>query len=118
MIRTSALTMLVAALFAFHPGAAHAVDGHENSCTVVNVNYSPGVMTVICASGSINMSLLTGSTGAGTCPTVDMDTMKIWTGLALSARVTGLFLTIWYTDSCAGGSATYRAITGIEVKGN
>jgi len=36
------------------------------------------------------MAILNGSSAAGTCPTVDMDTMKILTGLALAARVPSL----------------------------
>jgi hypothetical protein len=114
-----AMTLLIVAMLAIHPAPAQAAAGHENSCSVVNVNYSIGVMTIICATGSINMAILTGSSNAGTCPTVDIDTMKIMTGLALAARVSGLFLTIWYTDTCvAGGASTTRAIQSIEVKGN
>lgn len=110
--------LLLTACFAFHPGASRAADGHENLCSVVNVGYNPGVMTVICASGSINMAVLAGSSSAGTCPTVNMDDLKILTSQALAARASGLVLTIWWTDSCFQGSQTYRAITGIEVKGN
>ena len=118
MTRIAAMTMLIVAMLAIHPASAQAAAGHENDCSVVNFNYRIGVMTVICASGSINMAILSGNSTAGTCPTVDIDTMKIMTGLALAARVSGLFLTIWYTDTCATGSATYRAIQSIEVKGN
>jgi len=111
--------LLTAACFAFHPGAARAVDGHENLCSVVNVGYGPGVMTVICASGSVNMAVLTGNSTAGTCPTVDMDSLKILTSQALAARASGLVLTIWWRDACGlNGGQTARAITGIEVKGN
>jgi hypothetical protein len=113
-----ATMLLSVALLAIHPAPAQAAAGHENSCSVVNVNYSIGTMTVICATGSINMAILNGASIAGTCPTVDMDTMKIMTSLALAARVSGLFLTIWYTDTCATGSPTIRAIQSIEVKGN
>ena len=45
-------------------------------------------------------------------------TVGLMTALALAARVSGLFLTVWYTDTCASGSSTFRAITSIEVKGN
>jgi hypothetical protein len=117
--RIVATTLIFVALIAIHPTHAQAAAGHENSCSVVNVNYSIGVMTVICATGSINMAILNGASIAGTCPTVDMDTMKIMTSLALAARVSGLFLTIWYTDTCGAGLApTTRAIQSIEVKGN
>lgn len=119
MTKIISTMLLSVALLAIHPAPAQAAAGHENSCSVVNVNYSIGVMTVICASGSINMVILNGASAAGTCPTVDIDTMKIMTSLALAARVTGLFLTIWYTDACgADGSQTIRAIQSIEVKGN
>ena len=120
MSKIAALTLLIAASFAFHPGTAHAADGHENSCSVINVGFYPGVLTIICgATGSTNFGFLNGNTSAGTCPTIDMDTLKIWTSQALAARASGLFLTIWYTDSCGAlGNATYRSITSIEVKGN
>ena len=114
-----AWTLLLAALFAFHPAPARAADGHENSCSVINVGYYTGVLTIVCASGSVNLAILTGNGGAGTCPTVDIDTLKAMTAQALTARTAGLVLTIWYTDACgAGGSATIRAINSIEVKGN
>lgn len=97
----------------------HAANGHENACSVINVNYSPGgVMTVICASGSINLAFMTGNSGAGTCPTMTLDDLKLMQSIALAARVSGLFLTVWYTDTCAVGSTTYRAITSLELKGN
>jgi hypothetical protein len=118
-IKIATLTVLLAVFLAFQPRSAHAAAGHENACTVINVNYSETVMTIICGSNSINMGLLNGSSSAGTCPTVNMDTIKIWVSLALAARVSGLYLTIWYTDGCgADGSATIRAINSIEVKGN
>jgi hypothetical protein len=119
MNRIIALALLFVAALAIDPTRVEAAAGHENSCSVVNVNYGVGVMTIICATGSINMAILTGNSIAGTCPTVDMDTMKIMTSLALAARVSGLFLTIWYTDTCGAGLApTTRAIQSIEVKGN
>jgi glycerol uptake facilitator-like aquaporin len=115
-----ALTLLLAAFLAFHPAPARAADGHENSCSVVNVGFQTGMLTLVCASGSVNMAILNGNSSAGTCPTVDMDTLKIMTSQALAARVSGLVVTIWYTDACGanGGSATIRAINSIEVKGN
>jgi hypothetical protein len=114
-----ACALLLAALLAYRPETAHAADGHENNCSVVNVGYYTGVLTIICASGSINMVLLTGNSNAGTCPTAPMDTIKIMTSQALAARVSGLVLTLWYTDNCgAYGSATIRSITSLEVKGN
>lgn len=113
-------TLLLATFLAFHPAPARAADGHENGCDVINVGYYTGVLTIVCASGSVNMAILTGNSSAGTCPTVDIDTLKAMTSQALAARVSGLVLTIWYTDACGadGGSATIRAINSIEVKGN
>jgi hypothetical protein len=112
-------TLPLVAFLAFHPAPVRAADGHENSCSLVNVGFYTGVLTVICASGSVNMAILTGNSTAGTCPTVDMDTLKIMTGQALAARVSGLVMTIWYMDGCgANGGATARAITALEVKGN
>ena len=112
-------TFLLAAFLAFHPAPARAADGHENSCSVINVGYSAGVMTIVCASGSVNMAVLAGNSIAGTCPTLDIDTVKAMTAQALTARASGLVLTIWYTDACGlDGSAIFRAITGVEVKGN
>jgi hypothetical protein len=74
-------------------------------------------MTLICGSGSINMAILNGSPIAGTCPTVDMDTMKLLMDLGINARLFGADLTVWYTDGCgADGSQTIRATTSIEMK--
>jgi|SRR6185437_7360920 len=112
------MVLLVAACVIRLP-PVHAATGHENACSVVNVNYSPGgVMTIICASGSINFAFAAGASGAGTCPTMSMDDLKLMQSIALAARVSGLFLTVWYTDSCAPGSTTARAIVSLELKGN
>ena len=117
------MALLVAACVIRVPDV-HAANGHENNCSVINVNYSPGTpggtMTVICASGSINLAFVTGNanSGAGTCPTMSLDDLKLMQSIALAARVSGLFLTVWYTDTCATGNTTYRAITGMELKGN
>jgi hypothetical protein len=119
MIGIGALALLLGAILALYANPVRAAAGHENSCLAVNVNYGGGAMTIVCSSGSINMALLNGSSQAGTCPTVDIDDLKILTSLALAARVSGLVMTIWYTDACgAGGSQTIRAIASIEVKGN
>jgi hypothetical protein len=115
---------LLAAACVIRIPAVQAANGHENNCSVVNVNYSPGTpggtMTIICASGSINFAYVTGNnnSGAGTCPTMSLDDLKLMQSIALAARVSGLFLTVWYTDTCATGSTTWRAITSIELKGN
>jgi hypothetical protein len=114
----SVLALLFIAVLILQPGRAQAADGHENNCTAINVNYGGGIMTIVCSSGSINMAILNGNSQAGTCPTVDIETMKILTSLALSARVSGLVMTLWWTDACANGSQTIRALNSIEVKGN
>ena len=119
MIRISTLALLLGAILSLHANPVRAAAGHEPNCLAVNVNYSSGVMTIVCASGSINFAILNGSSAAGTCPTMNMDDLKIMTSLALAARVSGLFMQLWYTDACgAEGSQTFRAITGIEVAGN
>src|SRR5690349_10800586 len=95
-----AWTLLLAALLAYHPEPARAAAGHENNCSVINVGYYTGVLTIICASGSVNMAILNGNSSAGTCPTVDIDTLKAMTSQALVARTSGLVLTLWWTDAC------------------
>jgi hypothetical protein len=121
--RIIALTLLLtAALILAHPAPARAASGNENNCSVTNVGYDVGEMHLICGSGSINYAFLTGSNNSvlspGTCPTLDVDTLKMMTSIALTARASGLFLTVYYTDSCISGAATIRAIIGLEMKGN
>ena len=123
MNRILALTLLLtAAITLTLPAPVHAANGSESNCTVTNVGFDLDQMHLICASGSINYVFVTGVTNAsvapGTCPTVDMDTLKAMTSIALAARLTGLFVTIWYTDSCVGGTIPIRAITSLELKGN
>jgi hypothetical protein len=110
---------LLAAVCVIRVPQVRAAAGHENACSVVNVNYSPGgEMTIICASGSINFAFATGAKDAGTCPTMSLDDLKLMQSIALAARVSGLVLSVWYTDNCAVGSTTFRAINGIELTGN
>jgi hypothetical protein len=118
--KIAVLIVLMMSLCMIHVDPAQAANGHENACSVINVNYSPGgVMTIVCGSGSLNFAFVGGfNNGSGTCPTMSMDDLKLMQSIALAARVSGLFLTIWYTDTCAAGSTTYRAITSIELKGN
>jgi hypothetical protein len=121
--RIIALTLLLTAAVALTlPAPAHAANGHENSCTVTNVGYDLGEMHLICGSGSINYAFVTGvsngSVSPGTCPTVDSDTLKAMTSIALAARVSGLLVTVWYTDSCVSGAIPIRAITSLELTGN
>ena len=123
MNKILALTLLLtAAITLTLPAPAHAANGHENQCTVTNVGFDLDELHVICASGSINYAFVAGATNVsvapGTCPTIDMDTLKAMTSIALAARLTGLFVTIWYTDSCVGGTIPIRAITSLELTGN
>lgn len=116
MKKSLVMMALLAAACVIRVPAVHAANGHENNCSVTNVNYTPGgTMTIICASGSINFAFATAN---GTCPTMSMDDLKLMQSIALAARVSGLFLTVWYTDTCAAGSTAYRAITSLELKGN
>lgn len=119
MKKSLVMMALLAAVCVIRVPQVHAAAGHENACSVVNVGYGPGgPLTIICASGSINLAFLAGANNNGTCPTMSLDDLKLLQGIALAARVSGLFLTVWYTDNCAVGSATYRAINSIELKGN
>jgi hypothetical protein len=118
-----ALSMLLTAsvLIDSAPVQAQGTAGHENSCTVVNVGYDAGAMHLICSSGSINYAFLTGTTQLGnpaTCPSVDSDTLKMLDSIALAARVSGLVLTVWYSNQCIPGTLDIHAITGLEMKGN
>jgi hypothetical protein len=113
-----ASALLLTASAVTHSGPAHAAAGHENDCLVTNVGVEIGDVHVICASGSINYAFLTGAANTGTCPTVDIDTLKMLESVALTARASGLVMTIWYTDSCVSAGSTLRAISTLELKGN
>ena len=121
MNKTIALALLLTSIFFIHPTPAHAAS--EANCTVTNVGYDYGEMHLTCGSGSINYAFLTGATnttlgGPGTCPTVDSDTMKTLTSLALTARAAGLTITVHYMNGCGIGTLDIHAIMGIEVTGN
>ena len=122
MNKIMALSLLLTATAVMHQARAQSTTGHENNCSVTNVGSSAASMHVICASGSINYLFLTGvpspELSPGTCPTVDIDTFKMLESMALAARVSGLFLTIWYTHGCTGGTLDIHAITGFEMQGN
>ena len=121
MKKSLVMMALLAAACVIRVPQVHAADGHENACSVVNVGWHPGTgpLTIICGSGSVNLAFLAGANSyQGTCPTMTLDDIKMLQSIALTARLSGLFLTVWYTDSCATGSTTYRAITAIELKGN
>lgn len=115
---TIASALLLTTFSSIHPTPVHAVEGHENNCVVTNVGVDVGDVHVICASGSVNYAFLTGNTNAGSCPTVDTDTMKLMESVALAARITGLVMTVWYVDTCQSSGSIIRAITSLELKGN
>jgi hypothetical protein len=103
------------------PARAAGVDGHENNCTVVTMSADSIELEVICASGTVNYAFVTGASQLGhpaTCPTIDLETLKLLYGIALTARATGLVLTVWYSNQCLPGTLDVHAITGLELKGN
>jgi hypothetical protein len=104
------------------PAQAQGVPGHENNCTVVNVSASSIAVQVVCASGTVNYGFLTGALQLGnpatSCPTIDFDTLKLLFATALTARATGLVLTVWYSDQCIPGTLDIHAIQALEMKGN
>jgi hypothetical protein len=119
-----AVSLALTAIALIHPVPAQAqgVAGHENNCTVVNVSASSTELHVICASGTINYGFVTGALQLGnpatSCPTIDLDTLKLFSAIALTARVSGLVLTVWYNNQCIPGTLDIHAITGLEMKGN
>jgi hypothetical protein len=48
---------------------------------------------------------------------MSLDDLRLMQSIALAAHVSGLFLTMWHTDTCATGSTTWRAITSLELNG-
>lgn len=116
------LAMTAIALIRPVPAQAQGVPGHENNCTVINVSASSTSVQVVCASGTVNYGFVTGTSQLGnpatSCPTIDFDTMKLLFATALTARATGLVLTVWYNDQCLPGTLDIHAITGLELKGN
>jgi len=115
------LALTAIALIQPIPAQAAGVEGHENSCTVVNMSADSTSLQVVCASGTVNYAFVTGASQLGhpaTCPTVDLDTLKLLSAIALTARATGLVLTIWYTNQCYSGTLDIHAISGLEMKGN
>jgi hypothetical protein len=116
-----ALSLLLTATSVMQQAGAQSTTGHENNCLVTNVGSGEGTMHVICASGSINYAFLTGGPNdmsPGTCPTVGLDNFRMLNSMALAARVSGLWLTIWYTHGCTGGTLDIHAITGFEMQNN
>jgi hypothetical protein len=118
------ISLALTAIALIHPVPAQAqgVPGHENNCTVVNMSATSTSLEVICASGTINYGFVTGASQLGnpatSCPTIDLDTLKLLSAIALTARVSGLVLTVWYNDQCLPGTLDIHAITGLEMKGN
>lgn len=122
MNKIMALSLLLTATAVMDQAGAQSTTGHEDNCSVTNVGSDPGSMHLICGSGSINYAFLTGgpagSGSPGTCPTVDIDTFKMFESTALTARASGLFVTVWYTHGCTGGTIDIHAITSLELTGN
>jgi hypothetical protein len=116
------LALTAVALIPPVPVQAVGVDGHENNCTVINMSASSIALQVVCASGSVNYAFVTNTPQLGNpanvCPTIDFDTLKLLSAVALTARATGLVLTVWYTNQCLAGTIDIHAITGLEMKGN
>jgi hypothetical protein len=118
------VSLVLTAIALIHPVQARAQGspGHENNCTVVNVSASSIALQVICASGSINYAFVTGASQLGnpatSCPSIDLESLKLLAGIALAARVSGLVLTVWYNNQCLPGTLDIHAITGLEMKGN
>ena len=117
MNKIAALTLSLIALSMVSPEPAQAATGHENSCTVININWSPGEVNLVCASGSVYVAFLNGSSAAGTCATTDIDTLKAYETLGIAARVSGLVVTVWWDNTC-GSNAVNGIISSLELKGN
>jgi hypothetical protein len=115
--------LALTAVALMHPVSAQAagVAGHENNCTVVTMSADSIELEVICASGTVNYAFVTGASQLGnpaTCPTIDFETLKLLSAIALTAKATGLVLTVWYTNQCLPGTLDVHAIVGLEIKGN
>ena len=115
MNKIAALILSLIALSMASPEPARAATGHEANCTVTNINWSPGQVNLVCASGTVYVAFLTGNTGAGTCPTTDIDTLKTYESLGIAARASGLVVSVWYNTSCGIGNG---AIASLELTGN
>ena len=118
MNKIAAWMLPLIALSVVSPEPAQAATGHENNCTVININWisPPDSINLVCASGTVYVAFLNGN-GPGTCATVDIDTLKTYESLGIAARVSGLFLTVWYDNTC-GAVAVNGVITSLELKGN
>jgi hypothetical protein len=64
---------------------------------------------------TVYLAFLSGNSQAGTCATVDIDTLKAYESLGIAARVSGLVVSVWYDNTC--GSAN-GVITSLELSGN
>jgi len=117
MNKIAALMLSLIALSMVSPEPVQAATGHEVNCTVTNINWSPpGAINLVCASGTVYVAFLNGN-GPGTCATVDIDTLKAYESLGITARVSGLFVTVWYDNTC-GSAAVNGVITSLELTGN
>jgi hypothetical protein len=118
MNKIAALMLSLIALSMLSPEPAQAATGHENNCTVVNINWisPPDSINLVCASGTVYVAFLNGF-GPGTCATVDIDTLKAYESLGIAARVSGLVVTVWWDNTC-GSNAVNGIISSLELKGN
>jgi len=98
-----------------HPAAAST----GQTCTVIDVGFqndsSGRNLWVSCSqSGTTHNAWVTGSPAVPSgCSTIDLDTVKMWQSMALSARLSGRTGTVWY-NLCSAPSGTVRMIGAIN----
>jgi hypothetical protein len=111
------LPLIALSMVSPEPAQAQAATGHEANCTVTNINWiSPDQINLLCASGNVYAAFLNGTQPA-TCSAVDIDTLKAFESLGIAARTSGLLVTVWYNNTCAGGGV-HGIITSVELTGN
>jgi hypothetical protein len=108
--RTIVSGMIVSTLAVLLAGPARA--STQTSCTVTGVFYDDtatsgggAVLTVACSSGFDYYAFFAQPTGSS-CVLVGIDTIKLYTSLALAAKLDGQPLIIFYnnTTNCDGGN--------------
>jgi len=108
------LSVIVSSMSFAEP--ARAATGHEANCSVTNINWTPpGVINLVCASGNVYLAFISGYSNAGTCQTTDMDTLKVYESLGITARASQLSVTVWYDTACGRANGM---ITSLELTGN
>ena len=73
-------------------------------------------MNLICSNNTVHILYLTNGGGPTSCPSTDIETMKIYQSLAQGAKLSGRTITVWY-NSVTCSNSTYRSITSIELNG-